>query len=112
MDGEKNCAHIGVYGYVHQHDKEDEPIPNVKIQVTGDKDKYKGPYIGKTDKDGNFTILISELKDNVDGVEFKAEVIGSNNVESKDKPKWEVSKDCEQDGAIQIMKIIWKRKNP
>lgn len=82
----------------------------VTIQVTGDEDEFKGPFIGKTDHRGDFTIYIGPI-DKAGGIEFKAEVIGGPGVDSEDKPEWKTSKDCKADGTIQVMKINWGRKN-
>ncbi len=108
-EGKQNCAHVGVTGRVFDRDS-DDPVPYVTIQVTGDTDEYKGPYIGKTDQDGNYTILISELNDSIDDVEFTVEVIGGSGVESKDKLEWRAGDNCKDDDDIQIMEIRWERK--
>jgi hypothetical protein len=109
FEEEQNCAHIGVYGRVVRADKTKEGIEYVTVQVTGDKSPYKGPYTAKTNKDGYYTIVIGEFKDNVDGVEFKAEIVGPG-VDSKDKPEWETGKNCDED--TQIVKINWEWKEP
>ena len=95
-----------------RQDRGGDAVPFVTIQVTGDKDQFKGPYTAKTNEKGDYTILITELTSNVDGVEFKAEVIGGPGVNSKDKPKWTVDDDCKKEGAIQVMEIDWERKDP
>lgn len=82
----------------------------VIIQVTGDEDPYKGPYLGQTGADGKYSIVITTLKDNVDDIEFKAKIIGGANVKNEDTVEWEVDKDCEKDGAIQVMEIDWFQK--
>lgn len=110
MEGEQNCAHVGVYGHVFQRSG-GAPVPYVTIQIKGDEDQFKGPYIGKTNENGDYTILIAELNGDLNGVEFEAEVIGGAGVESLDTPDWEVSDDCKKDGAIQVMRIDWKRKD-
>lgn len=107
FDKEHNCAHIGVYGRVVRADKTKEGIEYVTVQVTGDKNPYKGPYTAKTNKDGYYTIVIGELKNDVDDVEFKAEIVGPG-VVSEDKPKWKTGKDCNED--TQIVEIEWKWK--
>jgi hypothetical protein len=103
----KNCAHVAVVGRVL--DRGDDPVQYVTIQVTGDKSDYKGPYTGKTDKDGYYTVLIGELNEKVDGVEFEAKVIGPN--VKTESHKWKVSSDCHEDGAIQVMEIKWQKKD-
>jgi hypothetical protein len=109
-DFDQNCAHVGVIGRVYHQDGE-APIQHVTVQVTGDEDPYKGPYKAKTNEDGYYTIVIGELKDDIDGVEFKAIITGGPGVESLDDPEWKVSSDCEYEDAIQIMEIDWQRKN-
>jgi hypothetical protein len=104
---EQNCAHVGVYGRVYTQDGED-PIEHVTVKVTGNKNPYKGPYTGKTDKDGNYSILIGELKRDIDNVDFKAVITGGAGVESVDDPKWEVSDDCNDNNAIQVIRIDWQ----
>ena len=110
MDFDQNCANVGLIGRVYQHDSED-PIQYVTIQVTGDEDPYKGPYTAKTNEDGYYTVVIGPLKDDIDGVEFKAVVTGGAGVVSEDDPDWEVSSDCKDEDAIQIMEIDWERKD-
>jgi hypothetical protein len=105
-----------VYGHVEQRDGGD-PVPYVTVTITGDEDPFKGPYSAKTNENGDYTIIILEFHkatpgevDDIDGVEFEAEVTGAN-VESDDTPEWEVSNDCDESGAIQIMRLDWKRKD-
>ncbi|MEW5958490.1 MAG: carboxypeptidase-like regulatory domain-containing protein [Chloroflexota bacterium] len=102
-----NCAHVAVVGRVL--DRSDNPVQYVTIEVTGDKDDYKGPYTAKTDKDGYYTVLIGELSEKIDGVEFKVKVIGPN--VKTESHEWEASKDCHKDGAIQVMEIEWDKKD-
>jgi hypothetical protein len=77
--------------------------------VKGKEDKYKGPYVGKTDKDGKYGILIGALDSDLDGVEFEAKVVGAG-VESEDSPDWEVSDNCDDEDGIQIYEINWDKK--
>jgi hypothetical protein len=91
-------------------DKTKEGIEHVTVQITGDESPYEGPYTAKTDKDGYYTIVIGTFNKDVDGVEFKAEIIGPG-VESKDKPKWKTGKDCTDDDT-QIVEIRWEWKEP
>jgi hypothetical protein len=107
-DHSKNCAHVAVFGRVLNRNG-DSPVQHVTIEVTGDKNAFKGPYTAKTDKDGYYTVVISELKSEIDGVEFKAEVTGPN-VESESY-EWEVSSDCHEDGAIQVVELEWERRD-
>jgi hypothetical protein len=85
-------------------------VQYVTVEVKGKEDKYKGPYSGRTDKDGRYNILIGPLNDDLDDVEFEAKVVGAG-VESEDSPDWIVSSDCDQDDANQIYEINWVRKN-
>jgi hypothetical protein len=94
-------------------------VPYVTIQITGDQSPFKGPYTAKTNEDGDYTIIILEFHkatpeqfEEIDGVEFEAEIVGGSNVKSEDTPDWEVSNDCDESGAIQIMEIDWQRKEP
>jgi hypothetical protein len=107
LDGEQNCFDIGVTGKVETKGG-DDPIPHVTIQVTGDDDDYKGPFIGKTDESGRYNIYIGPI-DEVGSVEFEAVVIGGPGVESEDSPEWETSDDCHGDD-IQVMEIDWAWK--
>lgn len=93
-------------GQVREKDT-DNPVQYVTIEVRGDDDKYKGPYIGRTDQEGKYGIFIGGLEDDVDGVEFEAKVVGAG-VESEDSPNWTVSDDC--DDGIQIYEINWDKK--
>lgn len=108
-EGKQNCAHVAVVGKVVERGSE-TPVQYVTIEVKGDKDPYKGPFTAKTNAKGDYTVLIGELKANVNGVDFEARVIGGPNVKSEDTPDWEVSSDCHQDGAIQLMEIDWLKK--
>ena len=107
-EGSTNCAHIAVFGQVIEREGK-APVPFVRLEVKGDKSKYAGPYTGKTDQDGYYTIVISELNDEVDEVDFTINVVGPR-VESNDF-EWKVDSDCHKDGAIQVMEIIWKKKD-
>lgn len=109
-DFDQNCAHVGLTGRVYQQNGE-APIEHVTVQVTGDENPYKGPYTAKSNKDGEYTILIGELNKNIDGVEFEAIITGGPGVVSLDKVEWEVSDNCEDENAIQIFIIKWQRRN-
>jgi hypothetical protein len=109
-DFDQDCANAGLIGRVYEQNGE-APIEYVTVQVTGDDDPYRGPYTAKTNKDGQYTIFIGGLNDDIDGVEFEAKIIGGPGVESLDEVDWEVSSDCEDEDAIQIFIIDWQRKN-
>lgn len=111
VEGENNCAHIGVYGKVIDDDTKD-PVPYVTIEVTGDEKPFKGPYTAQSNEKGDYSILIGELSDKVDGIEFKVKVIGGDGVKSEDKTTWTAGKDCEDSDSIQIMRINWAKKPP
>ena len=51
----------------------------------------------------------SDDVDEVDDVEFTINVVGPR-VESNDF-EWQVDSDCHKDGAIQVMEIIWKKRD-
>ena len=107
----RNCANVGVIGHVRQRNGH-APVPYVTIQVTGSKKPYKGPYTAKTNENGDYTVLIGPLSDEVDDVEFEVRVVGGSNVKSEDSPEWTADKDCKKDDAIQVIRINWKRKEP
>lgn len=109
-DFDQNCAHVGLTGRVYQQNGE-APIEYVTVQVTGDEDPYRGPYTAKTNADGEYTILIGELNNDIDGVEFEAIITGGPGVKSLDEVDWTVSSDCDDEDAIQIFIINWQRKN-
>jgi hypothetical protein len=109
-DFDQDCANVGLIGRVYEQNGE-APIEHVTVQVTGDEDPYRGPYTAKTNKDGEYTVFISGLNEDINGVEFEAVIIGGPGVESLDEVDWEVSDDCEDDDAIQIFIIDWQRKN-
>ncbi len=100
---------MGVKGTVKEKDN-DQPVQFVTIRVKGDDDDFKGPFIGQTDEEGYYGIYIGPLSE-VGKVEFVARVIGGANVKVEDQIRWTTSKDCEADGAIQVMEIDWGRKN-
>lgn len=85
----------------------DQGVEFVTVEVKGDKDPYKGPYTGKSNDRGDYTVVISELKDNVDGVEFEVKVVGDANVTSEDKHKWDAESDCHKEGGVQVMEVNW-----
>lgn len=88
----------------------DRPVQFVTIEVKGNDDDFKGPYIGKSNKDGRYDIFITGIDDDdVDGVEFKAKVVGDG-VESEDTAVWTVSTDCKDDDSTQVYEINWNKK--
>jgi len=105
---DNNCAHVAAIGRVINRSG-DDPVQYVTIEVTGDEDGFKGPYTAKTDKDGYYTVVISVLTEEIDGVEFKAKIIGPN--VKTESYKWEVSDDCHDGDAIQIMELEWERRD-
>lgn len=112
IDSEQNkedCANIGIFGKVREKGS-DRPVQFVTIEVKGDDDDFKGPYTDKTDANGRYDIFITGTdNDDVDGVEFKAKVVGDG-VESEDTAEWIVSTDCEEDDATQVYEINWNKK--
>jgi hypothetical protein len=109
VKGEPNCAHVGVTGVVRDGDEEDDdPIPNVTIQVTGDEDGFRGPYYATTGSDGSYGLVIGEFGKVPERVEFKAEVYGPD-VETDDSPEWKTTDDCHADDAVQVMRIDWAK---
>jgi hypothetical protein len=115
IENERNCAHVAVYGRVTEKGS-DTPVQYVTIEITGDEDPFKGPYTGKTNEKGDYSIVILSFHDEpdkakeIDGVDFEAEVTGGSNVKSEDKHEWNVSDDCEESGAIQVVEINWMQK--
>jgi hypothetical protein len=107
-DEDNDCANVGVRGRVREKGS-DRPVQYVTIEVKGDSEKYKGPFIGKTDQDGKYGIFIGALDADLDGVEFEARVVGAG-VESEDTKKWEVSDNCHDGQGIQIYEINWDKK--
>lgn len=103
-----NCAHVAVFGKVYNR-KSETPVQYATIQVTGDEDGFKGPYTAKSDKDGYFTVVIGELSGEVDGVDFKAKIVGPN--VKTEGHEWRVSDDCHDEDAIQVMEIEWERRD-
>jgi hypothetical protein len=103
---EPNCAHVGITGFVrHGEDDDDDPVANVTIEVTGDKDGYRGPFYGTTASDGRYSVVLGEhLK--VGEAEFRAEVFGPE-VKSRDNPEWETTESCHNDDSVQIMIVDW-----
>jgi hypothetical protein len=87
----------------------DRPVQFAAIEVKSDDNDYKGPYTDQTNSDGRYDIFISGLKDDIDGVTFKAKVVGAG-VESEDTVEWEVSTDCHDEDAIQVLEINWDKK--
>jgi len=110
-DEENNCAHVAVVGKVVEKGS-DRPVQYVTIQVKGDEDPYKGPFVGKSNENGDYTVLIGVLKEDIDGVDFEVEVIGGANVKSEDDWEWKAGDDCgDSSGDIQIMEIDWFKKD-
>jgi hypothetical protein len=105
-----NCAHVAVFGRVVGKG-DDKPVQYVTLEVTGDKSPYKGPYFGKTNERGDYSVVISELKQDVDGVEFKIQVQESGSVISEDDYEWQVDSDCHSDGTVQVMEVNWYWKS-
>jgi hypothetical protein len=105
-EGSNNCAHIAVIGRVVEKGGS-QPVQNVTLEVKGDKNPYKGPFFGRTNEKGDYTVLIGELKNDVNGVEFEIKVQESSGVVSEDKHKWKVSSDCHSDGVVQVMEVNW-----
>jgi hypothetical protein len=106
VDTDQNCAHVAVIGRVVDKGN-DKGIQWVTIEVTGDDDPYKGPFYGKSNERGDYTVLIGELKNNVDETEFEAKVVGGGNVVSEDDHEWIFTDDCHDDDGVQIVEINW-----
>lgn len=110
VQGEANCAHIGVAGVVRDGDEDDDaPVPNVTIQVTGDEDGFRGPYYSTTGSDGTYGLVIGEFGKVPDRVEFRAEIYGPD-VKTDDRPSWNTTNDCHGDNAVQVMRINWRKE--
>ena len=107
IETERNCAHVAVIGRVVDRDDKDKGIQWVTIEVTGDDNPYKGPYYGKSNDRGDYTVLIGELKSDIDEVEFEAKVVGGANVESEDDHEWTFGDDCHDDDQFQVVEINW-----
>jgi hypothetical protein len=103
---DQNCAHIAVTGRVVTKGG-DDGVQWVTIEVTGDDDPYKGPFYGKSDSRGDYTVLIGELKEDVDGVEFEAKIVGGAGVEPEDDFEWTVDSDCHDENTVQVVEIDW-----
>jgi len=106
MDTGQNCAHVAVVGRVVDKGN-DKGIQWVTIEVKGDDDPYKGPFYAKSDERGDYTVLIGELKNNVDEVEFDTQVVGGGSVVSEDDYQWTFGDDCHNDDDFQVMEINW-----
>jgi hypothetical protein len=94
---------------VDNDDDDGDPIPNVTIQVIGDEDGFRGPYLATTGSDGEYGLIIGEFGKVPDRVEFLAEVYGPG-TKSEERPKWHVVNDCHASDANQIMNIEWIKK--
>lgn len=105
-EGSRNCAHVAVIGRVVEKGGS-QPVQNVTLEVKGDKNPYKGPFFGRTNEKGDYTVLVGEVKNDVNGVEFEIKVQESSGVVSEDKHKWKVSSDCHKDGVVQVMEVNW-----
>lgn len=105
-ESEPNCAHYGVTGVVN--DEDEDRMPNVTVQVTGDEDGFRGPYLATTNGDGEFGLVIGELGKVPTRVEFTAEIYGTD-VKTEDRPKWSFNDDCHQDNARQIFRIEFRK---
>lgn len=103
-----DCANIGVYGRVREKGS-DRPVPFVTIEIKGEGD-YKGPYIGKTDKDGKYSVFIAPLKDKVEGVKFEAKVVGAGVSIDDEDNEWRTSSDCHDNDGIQVYEMNWNKK--
>ena len=96
-------------GLVRDGDDDDDPrLPNVTIQVTGNEDGFRGPFLGTTDKDGEYSIVVGEFGQVPERVEFLAEIFGPD-VKTDNRPRWNYSDNCNDDSANQIMNIIWSK---
>jgi hypothetical protein len=110
VDGEANCAHIGVKGIVRDGDDDDSdpPMGGVTIQITGDEDGYRGPWYATTGPDGKYGLAIAEFGTIPNNVEFTAEVWGDG-VDNNNEPTWNVQDDCHGNDANQVMEIDWSK---
>ena len=109
IEEQANCAHLGIAGYVRDGDDDDDPrLPGVTIQVTGDEDGFRGPFLTTTDGSGEYGLVIGEFGKIPDRVEFVAQVIGEG-VETEDRPEWSFDDNCNASDARQIMRIIWSK---
>jgi hypothetical protein len=110
VEGESNCAHVGVAGIVRDGDEDDDaPVPNVTILVSGDEDGFRGPYYATTGKDGTYGLVIGEFGKVPTRVEFRAEVYGPD-VKTENRPEWQTTNDCHSDNAVQVMRIDWAKE--
>ena len=105
---------IAVEGKVYERDHKDRPVQWVQIEVTGvddddDESTYHGREVGVSDAEGRYGIFLGKL-DEVGGKEFKVKVIGGPNVVSEDTVEWRASKDCKDDGDINIKVIDWAQE--
>jgi hypothetical protein len=104
--GEQNCDRVGVAGNVRE-EGDKTSIQFVEVEVTGEDKDYKGPYITKTDGNGNYDIFLGH-PDQVKGKIFNARIIGGG-VDSEEI-RWRTSSSCNQVGGIQMMYINWQRR--
>ena len=108
IEPEQNCYDVGVRGRVTEKGR-DDGVEYVTIEVRGDDDPFKGPFFGKTNSRGDYNIYIGSLED-VGEMEFQAIVVGGGDIESEDKVEWQISDDCHDDDAIQVLEINWTRE--
>jgi hypothetical protein len=109
VETEANCAHVGVTGVVRDGDNDDDdPVPNVTIQVVGDKDGFRGPYRATTGSDGRFGLVIGEFGKVPADVEFSAQIYGSE-ARNKNRARWKVVDDCHGDKANQVLNLQWAK---
>jgi hypothetical protein len=94
---------------VDNDDDDGDPIANVTIQVTGDEDGFRGPYLATTGSDGEYGLVIGEFGKVPDRVEFLAQIYGPD-TKTEERPKWQVLNDCHAPNANQVMNIEWIKK--
>ena len=109
-DESQNCANVAAVGRVVDKGS-DTPVQYVTLEVKGDKSSYKGPFYGTTNDRGDYTVLIGELKNDIDGVEFNIKVLEGPGVDSEDDFDWTVGSDCHENGTVQVMEVNWYRKS-
>ncbi|HMR68022.1 MAG TPA: hypothetical protein PKE64_28765, partial [Anaerolineae bacterium] len=106
-ESESNCAHYGVVGVVK--DEDEDRMAGVTVQVTGDEDGFRGPYLATTDGDGEFGLVIGEVGKVPTRVEFTAQIYGTDDVKTEDRPKWSFNDDCHEDDALQVMRVEFRK---
>lgn len=109
-DTEPNCAHLGVTGKVVEGgDEDDDPMAGVTVRVVGDEDGFRGPWYGVTDSEGWYGFAMGDYGDIPERVEFKADIYGPN-IKTDDEPEWSFTEDCHGSNPVQVMKIIWSKR--